>query len=182
MTGLILSTICAAALNAAPMSAPADTVTNFVIDNVRVENFDGSQLIGKTIASYQITREEIQGVPLIFHIIMTSEFMEKAAAASEGKQNIITFNEFPGVPQAPTIVVRSNGSMPDPVNAIYIIDDKVASEEEFKNLDPKNISSISIAKYASSVGILRDLKAQGKYDGEIEGVGAIVVTTKQKKK
>lgn len=50
----ILSSICALALNSAAMPAQQDTVDRYVINNEKIEKFDGSQLEGKTVKSYSI--------------------------------------------------------------------------------------------------------------------------------
>lgn len=55
MLSLILSTLSAAIFSAGVLTAPADTINHYVIDNKPVENFDGSQLEGRKIESYSIT-------------------------------------------------------------------------------------------------------------------------------
>lgn len=75
MTSFILTTICAIALSAPAVSAQVDTMDIYTIDGKRVEFFDGSQLIGKTIVSYSIYRgsertKSYEG-PIRDHIITT---------------------------------------------------------------------------------------------------------------
>ncbi len=202
MTNIILSTVCALALNAASLSAQADTADIYLIDYVKVENFNGSQLARKVIYSYTIKRETVNGVPTRLHFINTGvmkdgkivydpssqpavllydEDFNNGTAVSVGKPNTSSIDLSGGL-QVSSLTPRTAEAEPSAVNAIYIVDETVVSEEEFKNLDPRNISSISIAKGASSIGVLRDLKGQGKYDGEIEGVNTVVVITKKKRK
>ena len=202
MTNIILSTVCALALNAASLSAQADTADIYLIDYVKVENFNGSQLARKVIYSYTIKRETVNGVPTRLHFINTGvmkdgkivydpssqpavllydEDFNNGTAVSVGKPNTSSIDLSGGL-QVLSLTPRTAEAEPSAVNAIYIVDETVVSEEEFKNLDPRNISSISIAKGASSIGVLRDLKGQGKYDGEIEGVNTVVVITKKKRK
>lgn len=202
MTNIILSTVCALALNAASLSAQADTADIYLIDYVKVENFNGSQLARKVIYSYTIKRETVNGVPTRLHFINTGvmkdgkivydpssqpavllydEDFNNGTAVSVGKPNTSSIDLSEGL-QVSSLTPRTAEAEPSAVNAIYIVDETVVSEEEFKNLDPRNISSISIAKGASSIGVLRDLKGQGKYDGEIEGVNTVVVITKKKRK
>lgn len=50
----ILSAICALALSATPVQAQADTVNLYIINGEKVTNFDGSQLVGKTISDYKL--------------------------------------------------------------------------------------------------------------------------------
>lgn len=202
MTSIILSAVCALALNAESLSAQADTADIYLIDYVKVENFNGSQLARKVIYSYTIKRETVNGVPTRLHFINTGvmkdgkvvydpgsqpavllydEDFNNSTAVSVGKPNTSSV-DLPGGFQVPSITIRTAEAVPSAVNAIYVVDETVVSEEDFKNLDPRKISSISIAKNASSIGVLQELKAQGKYDGEMEGVSAVVVITKQKKK
>lgn len=202
MTNIILSTVCALALNAASLSAQADTADIYLIDYVKVENFNGSQLARKVIYSYTIKRETVNGVPTRLHFINTGvmkdgkivydpssqpavllydEDFNNGTAVSVGKPNTSSIDLSGGL-QVSSLTPRTAEAEPSAVNAIYIVDETVVSEDEFKNLDPRSISSISIAKGASSIGVLRDLKGQGKYDGEIEGVNTVVVITKKKRK
>ena len=59
-------------LNAEPLAAPADTLNDYYIDGKPVAHFDGSQLVGKTIASYQILSHTLSsGVVLRAHDIRT---------------------------------------------------------------------------------------------------------------
>ena len=53
---LLAALVCGGGiLRAEPLMEPADTVNHYVIDNQSIRNFDGSQLIGKKIVSYQVT-------------------------------------------------------------------------------------------------------------------------------
>ena len=58
-------------LNAASIPAQADTNDIYLIDLTKVENFNGSQLAGKTIRAYSIQRENVGGVPTRIHLITT---------------------------------------------------------------------------------------------------------------
>ena len=52
---ILLSLLLVSGLaQAAPLMWAADTLNRYVIDSVPVENFDGTQLEGKTIVSYQL--------------------------------------------------------------------------------------------------------------------------------
>ena len=202
MTNIILSTVCALALNTASLSAQADTADIYLIDYVKVENFNGSQLARKVIYSYTIQRVTVKGVPTRLHFINTGvmkdgkivydpssqpavllydEDFNNGTAVSVGKPNTSSIDLSGGL-QVSSLTPRTAEAEPSAGKAMYIVEETVVSEEEFKNLDPRNISSISIAKGASSIGVLRDLKGQGKYDGEIEGVNTVVVITKKKRK
>lgn len=67
MLTTLVSVICA--LNMGVGSPVADTVDVYVIDRVRTEKFDGSQLKGKTVLDYSISRKD--GVR--FHTITTMQ-------------------------------------------------------------------------------------------------------------
>lgn len=70
MLTTLVSVICALNMSAvAPVVSAADTVDVYVIDRVRTEKFDGSQLKGKTVLDYNISRKD--GVR--FHTITTMQ-------------------------------------------------------------------------------------------------------------
>lgn len=53
---LLAALVCGSGiLRAEPLTEPTDTVDHFVIDNQTINHFDGSQLVGKKILTYQIT-------------------------------------------------------------------------------------------------------------------------------
>ena len=157
MTSILLSTICAVALNAAPLSAPADTIIAYAIDGQKIEHFDGSQLIGKKIASYEIVVLNLQGSsePTLLHSILTEEGAKNTPPVS------VSFRKV------------------DTAGVVFIVDGTPVSEEEFQTLDPKKISGMEILKDSSAEDILKKLKEEGVYNGETEGHGVIVVMMKK---
>ena len=55
LLSLLAALFCGNALLQAAPSAAADTLNHYVIDNQSLKQFDGSQLVGKKIITYQIT-------------------------------------------------------------------------------------------------------------------------------
>lgn len=76
MTTFLLSTICALMTGLNPSTETKDTVSIYVINNEKVENFDGSQLKMQTILSYNITcrKNEEKNVVEKVHDIITNTF------------------------------------------------------------------------------------------------------------
>ena len=66
----------------------ADTVDVYVIDKVKIEKFDGSQLKGKTVLDYAITLHD--GVRT--HTITTSQGSEKPTSATSKPKMIYVVN------------------------------------------------------------------------------------------
>lgn len=85
MLTLMLSALLTSAPGTVSVEAKADTVNHYVIDGKPVSNFDGTQLAGKAIASYDITTTKEKGKVVQNHII--------TLAAPVEKQNDI-FNQF----------------------------------------------------------------------------------------
>lgn len=101
---------------AAPFMWGADTLNHYVIDNVPVESFDGSQLEGKTIVSYQLQLVTVSPEEAIrIHDIRTKAIQVRKKSAEQA----------------------------DPV---YVINGKQASKKAFENLNPAAIKSITVAK------------------------------------
>ena len=47
MLGIFLSAVCALNINASVVTVQADTLDRYIINNQKVERFDGSQLIAR---------------------------------------------------------------------------------------------------------------------------------------
>ena len=46
----ILSAVCALVLSSNSIASQGDTLNVYIIDGEKIENFDGSQLLGKTVS------------------------------------------------------------------------------------------------------------------------------------
>ena len=181
MTSIILSTICALALNAAPVPAPADTLDLYLIDNVRIENFNGSQLAGKTVNSYVSRRENVGGTPIRVHFITTNagEAQMPAVVLMDPDFNNGTVVSV-GDKDQPMIRVRTTDPSMSENDIVYIVDGRHITADEFKKLDPKNIKSMEVMKGDSAAKYLQDLKDQGKYTGDINPSGGVIIVTQKK--
>ena len=60
------------------------------------------------------------------------------------------------------------------------MDGKQTGTEEFKKLDPKDIKSIEVMKDSSAAKYLQDLKDQGKYQGDVNPRGGVIVVNLKK--
>lgn len=190
MTSFILTTICAIALNAASLPAQADTTDIYLIDNVRVENFNGSQLAGKIVYSYVIRRENVGDTPVRVHFITTGSVQggEVAASAQAKAPTVVLFDQdfsngtvvSVGDKDQPQIKVRTTDPSLSPDDIVYIVDGRQITTEEFKKLDPKVIESITVLKDAPAEPVLQKLRDQGKYQGSVNPAGGVIVVTTKK--
>lgn len=177
MTSLILSTICAVALNAAPLSAPTDTIIAYAIDGQKIEHFDGSQLVGKKIAAYEILKLDAMEGPTILHSILTEE--------GANKSDLVVIN---GEKHESDASFKLNGAITissvDPSfsvdDIVYVLDGKVITADDFKKLDPRGIESITVLKDAPAEPVLQTLRDQGKYQGSVNPAGGVIVVTTKK--
>ena len=67
-----------------------------------------------------------------------------------------------------------------PDDIVYIVDGRQITTEEFKKIDPKNIKSVEVMKGDSAAKYLQGLKDQGKYPGDINPKGGVIVVTQKK--
>ena len=130
-----------AILKAAPLTAAVDTLNYYVINGQPVDKFDGSQLEGKTIVSYDITiiTPPTQG-PVRVHEILTEGYSHP---------------EF-------SFKIRPTGAS-DLVDPVYVIDGKQVSKKDFEQLNPADIKSMTVVKNGS----MEEVK---KYEGWENGV------------
>ena len=145
----LLSVLVCGSLKAAPLTAAPDTLQQYFINGQRVEKFDGSQLVGKTIGAYTI-----------------DEFISPYTNSPVRVHSIVT--EDANLPKpSSTIQIRKASVQPDPV---FVIDGKQVTKKEFENMNPAQIKSMTVIKN----GTLEEVK---KYEGWENGV--ILVETKK---
>ena len=114
-------------LKAASPTSAADTLNYYVINGKPVEKFDGTQLEGKKIVSYEVTNivTSTQG-PVRVHEIRT---------------------EGAPVPESsPRIRIRATTDQTEPV---YVVDGKQITKKQFKKLSPASIKSITVVRNGS---------------------------------
>lgn len=129
MKRIIATTIITVLISVINISAQELKAT-YVIDGQKVENFNGSQLKGKTITSYTVNDN--------VHVIFTTDYNEQT---STDVKVITTTKPVKG---ATGDTIRLRGV--DGHEIVYVIDGKVTSSEEFKSMSTSNIESISIIK------------------------------------
>lgn len=133
----------------------------YVIDNVTVQNFDGSQLQGKTITNYQITTQGSGKKAVTVHAITTAPANVTMSISPIGgsidSPIIIRKSDANGLsvvseadndlPQAKVTIrtyPRTSDSDNDPV---LIVDGKrYENSSVLKDIDPKQIKSITVLK------------------------------------
>ena len=163
MASIILSTICAALIGTAALPAKADTTNVYIIDNVVVKSFSGSQLNGKTISAYDIQLSTSGSRVIRTHTIKTAPF---------GKTITIT--------PAETSAPKPTDFLPYPLeelrNVVYFLDGELLSEEAFLAMNGKDIAGVKVFKEMAATEYLQGLKDEGKYDGPTSGRDVVVVT------
>ncbi len=165
MTGIFLSTICALALNAAPVSPQADTTDVYMIDYVEVKDFDGSQLVGKTISTYSINVTDAGSGAVRTHIIKTVLSGNSAKVAATR-----------GVPSRFAEKVSLKPEEMD--KAVFFLNGARVSLLTFSYFDLNSITDVKTLKGAEAAEYLQSLKNNKAYDGETDGRGVVIVTTK----
>lgn len=155
----LLSALCAMFFNTHNEEIRKDTIDRYVIDKQIVENFDGTQLEGKTISKYIIAYKDAGSVVERKHVIFTcknSVTIGNVAINSTTNGNYLDGNSL------------VSG---DVFSGIFIVDGKETSVHELVNV-ANDIEHINVFKPGSDVA---------KSYGEKGNNGVIVVTTKTNK-
>lgn len=115
----ILSMACALTLNAAPMTVQADTVQVYMINEKKVAEFNGSQLVGKKVTDYRIVTAvaEKSGEVTRVHMITTDDAAAKDSKATKAVKKMV-----------------------------YIVNGKQLSEAQLNKLDPSTIAAMTVYK------------------------------------
>lgn len=155
----LLSVLCAMFFNTHNEEIRKDTIDRYVIDKQIVENFDGTQLEGKTISKYIIAYKDAGNVVERKHVIFThknSVTIGNVAINTKTNGNYLDGNSL----------VRG-----DVFSGIFIVDGKETSVHELVNV-ANDIEHINVFKPGSDVA---------KSYGEKGNNGVIVVTTRTNK-
>ena len=168
MKKLILISICLT-VGAITLSAQK---TLYVIDNVTVEHFDGSQLKGKTVSDYKITTSGTGRNAITVHAITTtrSAFSYSLSMPHLDSLRIPDMSDFKFF-KADTLLFPNGISVfkNTPRKIVYVIDGKVSEDgNAFRSISPLSIASITVLKDDSS-----EAKAYG------ENVSVIKIETKK---
>lgn len=184
MLTTLLSALCALSLNVSEAivpttsTAPADTTTRYSIDGKVVADFDGSQLVGKTVKSYQIEILKGKKEVIKLHNITTMRIRIPEAptvfAADSVDFKIVTSGMMQSIQtdgESPKIIIKSTtGTAP---NMVYVLDGKIISANEFQKIKPADIVSMEIIKDNS-------FEIKKKYTDK-EDAGVILITSKNAK-
>lgn len=137
MTTLFFSAAMTAALSMSPITAPNDTIHQYLIDGKKVENFDGSQLVGETIRSYEFVVADLEdGSTLKIHVIET--------------YNIFKPNKGKGSFQISAPEIKIKGAEISAVEPLVYVNGSICSPEDFKKIEPETISAIWVYKAGSN--------------------------------
>ena len=164
MTGIILSSVCALVLGAASPSVQADTTDVYVIDYVEIKDFDGTQLIGKTISTYNINLTNEGSRTVRNHIIKT--------VLSGNRVSVATREMSPAMAG---LLQLTPEEMDD---AVFFLNGARVSKLTFGYLNVSDIAEIKTLKGTEAAEYLQSLKKNREYDGETAGRGVVIVTTK----
>lgn len=137
MKRTILSLLMAAFVFATA-SAQQSVKATYVIDGKKVENFDGSQLKGKTIVNYTIDPE------YNIHAIFTSEYDTKGREIAKVK--VITTQESMEAGDG-TVTSTSEVIHVSPnEEALFVLNGKTVPYASFKELPSAKIASLNVIK------------------------------------
>lgn len=155
MLTTILSAVCAVTLGASVVTTPADTLNVYMINGERVENFSGSQLIGKTVSDYKtmVSSSIVNGKTTItkIHVIRTDGKQSGQVTA-----NMVTVGDGTSDNCSITIVgsdadskscVSMSGLKEDKVEVF--INGKKQSKTALEKLKPEDIASITMLRAGS---------------------------------
>lgn len=168
MKRIITTAIMAMLLSVGIASAQEKIKINdviYVIDHKIVASslFDGSQLMNKTIASYQVDAE------MGLHIIFTSDYTKdkkiyQTKVVTKGDDVSVVSYDSKGNTVASTNIVTHP-------ETVYVVDGNVISADEFMTIFPSKIESIKIVKSKENP----DFKKYAKANTEV----VMMITTKK---
>ncbi len=128
-----------AVLSVANIHAQETKNITYIVDGTKVENFDGSQLVGKTIVNYTINEEGD------VHAIFTSAY--EAESGKIGKVTILSGKGMAYTTEkenAEDTEMRVRAEKPEDI--LCVVDGKIVSQTELQNMSPSQIDSMTVIK------------------------------------
>lgn len=138
-----------AVLSVATMSAQETKKAKYVIDGKQVENFDGSQLTGKIILSYNVDDKEN------IHSITTSDITKAkdiTVLSAKDTYGIKTTTTSSGV-KTEVITADKEGDV------VYVVDGKIVPYSEIKDMVSSNVVSMQVIKKKTNADYIKYAKA-----------------------
>ena len=170
MRGIIIFWL-AALLAVASLQAQEVKSGHYIIDGKVVKEFDGSQLIGKTITSY--STDQVHNI----HIIFTSAYQGDA----ETKKKEVKAALAEVTPERGNVIVIHDGDAKSKADQseknIYVINGKVVPYSELKELSSYKIVSMTVIKNKQHPDYVKYARDAVKY-GNVDPEALIIITTK----
>jgi len=126
-----------AVISVATMDAQEMRKAIYVIDGKQVENFDGSQLVGKTIINYSIDSEHN------LHSIITSDLTGREDVKSVkvlSTSKVIKADESVNTGVS-TDIIRAKAD-----EIVYVLDGKITPYSEIQSMSSSRIDSMTVIK------------------------------------
>ena len=111
------------------------TTPVYVIDGKKVEHFDGSQLVGKTIANYHVDDEKN------VHVILTAEYV-----GSKAVKKVSVVQSTRPLKDGESVNRSQDAGYYLPGETVFVLDGKLISVSEFTSLKPSVLSSVKVIK------------------------------------
>ena len=158
-----------AALSVAPVHAQETKKPIYVIDGRQVENFDGTQLVGKTIINYSIDAAHN------LHSIITSDLtggkeVRSVKVLSTTKVGRPDHSVTSGVT---TDVIRAEAD-----EIIYVLDGEIVPYSEIQSMSSSKIDSITVIKDKGNPAF-RKFADRYKTTNKTNPACVILITTKK---
>lgn len=158
-----------AVFTVATMGAQETKKAIYVIDGKQVENFDGSQLVGKTIINYYIDSDHN------LHSIITSELTGREDVKSVkvlSTSKVIKSDESVNTGIS-TDIIRAEAD-----EIVYVLDDKIVPYSEIQSMSSSKIDSMKVIKDNNNP-IFQKISEEYKKKSKTPIKCVIIITTKK---
>ena len=183
MNVLFISALFATLAGSNDLATRADTIDRYVINGQVITAFDGSQLVSKTIVSYEINYRTTSDAVIKEHKITTqntdlfSEFFNSSTERPHGEAKV-TSTSFEGgritsttiKSNSPKLIEELEGVFTGDEKPLLVVDDEI-STGSIEDIDPDDVKSMTVLRGKAAETIWGD---KGKN-------GVIDIKTKKKK-
>ena len=158
-----------AVLSVATMDAQETRKAIYVIDGKQVGNFDGSQLVGKTIINYYIDSEHN------LHSIITSELTGREDVKSV---KVLSTSKVLKSGESVNTGVTTDIIHAEADEIVYVLDDKIVPYSEIQSMPSSKIDSMTVIKDKNN-SIFQKISEEYKKKSKTPIKCVIIITTKK---
>lgn len=174
MKKIIFATMFAIVFSVGTLWGQSNAKATYIINDKKIENFNGSQLVGEIITDYSYDADKN------IHIIFTSKYDKESKKVSTGTKKVLnhlTIGQVDSISNVTINLKKSANLDIDRDGVLTIINGAIVPDSEVNATDVSKIISVKVIKDKNNEEFKKNVQMAKQYtEKEINSI--VVITTK----